>query len=85
MRAVSISPYMGFSNAGSVADAVVAWTGLSCGIAGSGDLCNSSVVGAPMSFVDGRCVRVFGAVHPVVVLNFGRYQYVISFEMFWID
>jgi len=38
-----------------------------------------------MSFVDGRCAGVFGAVHPVVVLNFGRYQYVISFEMFGID
>jgi hypothetical protein len=46
---------------------------------------DSSVVGALMAVVDGRCVDVFGEVHPVVILNFGRYQSVISFEMFWID
>ena len=38
-----------------------------------------------MSFVDGRCAGVFEEVHPVVILNFGRYQSVISFEMFGID
>jgi len=34
-------------------------------------LCDSSVVGAPMSVVDGRCAGVFEEVHPVVILNFG--------------
>jgi hypothetical protein len=76
---------VGFSKTGSVADAVVAWTQeLSCGIAGSDD-CAFGVVGALMAVVDGRCVGVFGAVHPVSILNFGQYQSVISFEMFGID
>jgi len=35
--------------------------------------------------VDNEGTDMFGAVHPVVILNFGRYQSVISFEMFGID
>ena len=38
-----------------------------------------------MAVVDGRCAGVFGEVHPVVILNFGWYQSVISSEMFGID
>ena len=74
---------MGFGETGSVADAVVAWTrGLSCGIADSDD-CAFGVVGALMAVVDNEYTAVFGEVHPVVVLNFGRYQSVISVEIFW--
>ena len=38
-----------------------------------------------MVVVDGRCADVFGEVHPVVILNFGRYQSVISLGIFGID
>ena len=38
-----------------------------------------------MAVVDNECTAVFGEAHLVVILNFGRYQSVISFEMFWID
>lgn len=38
-----------------------------------------------MSVVDGRCADVFGEMCPVVILNFGWYQSVISFEMCGID
>ena len=86
-RAVSISPHVvGVGETGSVTDAVVAWTRGSCR-AGSLVLtiAHSGVVGALMSFVDGICADVFGEVHPVSILNFGLYQYVISLEMFGID
>lgn len=59
--------------------------GLSYGIAGSDDCAIHRWSAALMSFVDGRCAGVFEDVHPVVILNFGRYQSVISFEMFGID
>ena len=63
---------MGFSETGSVADAVVAWTQeLSRGIAGSGDCAIHRWSAALMAVVDGRCAGVFEEVHPVVILNFG--------------
>ena len=38
-----------------------------------------------MAVVNNECAGVFWAVQPVVILNFGRYQSVISLEMFGID
>jgi len=43
------------------------------------------VVGALMAVVDGRCADMLGEVYLEMLLNFGRYQSVILFEMFGID
>ena len=77
---------MGFGETGSVADAVVAWTrGLSCGIADSDDCAIHRWSAALMAVVDGRCADMLGEVYLEMLLNFGRYQSVILFEMFGID